>query len=363
MVPVDHEVHPRHAIDLDRRHRVPPPHLLRNPLPAPPHPPRGRPEAAIKLPPRPIHRPHDRVQIDRLQPEPLLPPPPERLHHLVERQDQPDVIGLPPQHRRQPRQLLPPSRPAEVGLRVLGGEAGVRHGSKVPRRRTAQAWVSRVRIGGPTRRPRLKGPACRARGPTRRRSDFGSRCQLPHAASMSSSLCMAQPYTPRICCRSRWRAPQGCPQATRPPHPARSLVQRALGLHPTRTLLTLSHDHLDIDGRGVPHRGQVKRGSKTEIRREIVGQLLDSPQARDAAVLPPQAARELRSKFTEVGRRATSGRPRATTTRSLSRPAGSSSPRTFACPTPGATTGTTAGGRRSGRCSRKASPSPRSLRP
>ena len=43
--------------------------------------------------------------------------------------------------------------------------------------------------------------------------------------------------------------------------------------------------------------------------------------------------------------------------------AGTSSPRTFDCPTSGATTGTMDGGRRSGRCSRKASPSPRSPRP
>ena len=55
------------------------------------------------------------------------------------------------------------------------------------------------------------------------------------------------------------------------------------------------------------------------------------PQVRDAAVLPPQGARRVRS-GRDAG--ATSGRPRATTTRSLSRPAGSSSLRTFDCPTP-----------------------------
>ena len=46
-----------------------------------------------------------------------------------------------------------------------------------------------------------------------------------------------------------------------------------------------------------------------------------------------------------------------------SRPAATSSPKTFGCPTSGATTWTMDGGRRSGRCSRKASPSPRSPRP
>ena len=61
-------------------------------------------------------------------------------------------------------------------------------------------------------------------------------------------------------------------------------------------------------------------------------------------------------------RRALSGRPRPTTIRSLSRPAGTSSPKTFGCPTSGVTTGTMDGGRRSGRCSRKASPSPTSPR-
>lgn len=41
---------------------------------------------------------------------------------------------------------------------------------------------------------------------------------------------------------------------------------------------------------------------------------------------------------------------------------GNSAPRTFGCPTPSATSGITRGGSRSGRCSGKASPSPRSPR-
>jgi hypothetical protein len=48
------------------------------------------------------------------------------------------------------------------------------------------------------------------------------------------------------------------------------------------------------------------------------------------------------------GRRATSGRPRATTTRSSNRMAVGSSPRTFDSPTLGATSGTGAGGRNPG---------------
>ena len=86
---------------------------------------RGGAEAAVELAPRAVDRADDRVEVDRLQAETTLAAPPERLDHLVEGQDQADVVGLAAQPGGEPRELLAPARAAEVGLRVLGRKASV----------------------------------------------------------------------------------------------------------------------------------------------------------------------------------------------------------------------------------------------
>jgi hypothetical protein len=67
-----------------------------------------------------------------------------------------------------------------------------------------------------------------------------------------------------------------------------------------------------------------------------------------------------RGAFDPVGTPGDKWSPRATTTRGSDRMAVGSSPRTFDSPTLGATSGTGAGGRKSGRSSRRESPSPTS---
>ena len=139
VVAVLDEVQLADPIDADRRHRLAAAHRLGDPLPAAAHPARGGAEAAVELA-RAVDGADDRVERDRLQPEPALAAPPERLDHLVEGQDQVDVVGLAAQPRGEAGELLAPPRAAEVALRVLGGKAGV-HGSRV---RRVERWVARA---------------------------------------------------------------------------------------------------------------------------------------------------------------------------------------------------------------------------
>ena len=132
VVAVDDEVQRADAVDVDRRHVGAAAHRRRDPLPAPADPVRGGAEAAVEVAARAVDGADDRVEVDRLQAEAPLAPAAERLDHLVEGQDEVDVVGLAPQPRREARELVPAPGAAEVGLRVLVGEARV-HASRVRR--------------------------------------------------------------------------------------------------------------------------------------------------------------------------------------------------------------------------------------
>ena len=132
VVAVDHEVELADAVDLDRRHVGPAAHRGRNPLPAPADAVRRGAEAAVEVASRAVDSADDRVEVDRLQPEPPLAATAERLDHLVEGQDQVDIVGLAPQPGGQAGELMPAAGTAEVRLCVLVGEARV-HESRVRR--------------------------------------------------------------------------------------------------------------------------------------------------------------------------------------------------------------------------------------
>ena len=125
VVAVDDEVQGADPVDVDRRHVGAAAHRGRDPLPAPADPVRGRAEAAVELAARAVDRADDRVELDRLEPEPALAAAPERLDDLVEGKDQVDVVGLAAKPRREAGELVAAPCAAEVGLRVLGGKAGV----------------------------------------------------------------------------------------------------------------------------------------------------------------------------------------------------------------------------------------------
>src|SRR4029079_15462445 len=90
---------------------------LGDPLPALAHPPRRRPEGAVELA-LAVDRPHDRAEIDRLQPQPALAAAPERLDDLLERKDHVDVARLAPQRGGHARHRPAPAGAAEVELSV-----------------------------------------------------------------------------------------------------------------------------------------------------------------------------------------------------------------------------------------------------
>ena len=119
VVAVDDEVQVADAVDVDRRHVGAAAHRGRDPLPAPPDPVRGRPEAAVEVPARAVDGADDRVEIDRPQAEAALAAAPERLDHLVEGEDEVDVVGLAPQPGGEAGELVAPTGAAEVGLGVL----------------------------------------------------------------------------------------------------------------------------------------------------------------------------------------------------------------------------------------------------
>ena len=108
----------------DRRHRLAAALRLRDPLPAAADSAGRGTEAAVELA-RAVDGADDRVKRDGLEPEPALAPVTERLDHLVEGEDQVDVVGLAAQPAGQAGELLVPARAAEVALGVLGGKAGV----------------------------------------------------------------------------------------------------------------------------------------------------------------------------------------------------------------------------------------------
>jgi hypothetical protein len=100
MVAVADEVHVPDPVDVDRRHPLAAPDRLRDPLPPPLHAARGRAKAPIELAGA-VDRADDRVERDRLEPEPPLALATERLDHLVEGQDQVYVARLSPEPARE----------------------------------------------------------------------------------------------------------------------------------------------------------------------------------------------------------------------------------------------------------------------
>ena len=143
VVAVLDEVQLADPVDVDRRHRLAAAHRLRDPLPAPAQAPRGGAEAAVELA-RAIDRADDRVELDRLQPEPPLAALAERLDDLVEGQDDVDVVGLAAQALGEIGEPVAAARAAEVGVRVLVGEPGVHPAQRTPQRASAnQRYTNR----------------------------------------------------------------------------------------------------------------------------------------------------------------------------------------------------------------------------
>ena len=145
MVAVLDEVQVADPVDVDRRHRLALPLSQVDPLPALAHPRRGGPEGAVELA-RAVDGADDRVERDQLLAEPAFADAPERLHHLLEREDVVHVVRA-AEARGQPRERAPAARPAEVELGVRAGEACVpgRHSTSVTRR-----WRA-VRVRGVVR--------------------------------------------------------------------------------------------------------------------------------------------------------------------------------------------------------------------
>ena len=76
------------------------------------------------------------------------------------------------------------------------------------------------------------------------------------------------------------------------------LVQRELGVASEEDGAgRWSIDHLFIDDRGIPTLVEVKRSSNTEIRRQVVGQLLEYAANASADLAARKAARELRGQL------------------------------------------------------------------
>ena len=128
MVAVADEVQVADAVDRDRRHAPPAPQGEVDALPALAQAVRRRPEAAVEVA-RAIDAADDGRKRDRLEAERALAGAPERVHHLVERQDHVDVVGLAAQPPGERREHLAAASPLEVGLGVELIQARVpRHG-------------------------------------------------------------------------------------------------------------------------------------------------------------------------------------------------------------------------------------------
>lgn len=117
MVPVAHEVHLADAVRVYGRHGLATAVGGGNPLPTRAHPARDGPEGAVELPSA-VHRPDDRVQLDRLEAEAALTEAAQGLDHLLEGQNHEDVARLAPQAAREPCEGALPAGPAEVELRI-----------------------------------------------------------------------------------------------------------------------------------------------------------------------------------------------------------------------------------------------------
>ena len=136
VVAVADEVQVADPVDGDRRERLAAALGGGDPLPAAAHARGGGAEAAVEVA-RAVDGADDRVERDRLQPELRLADHPERVDDLVERQDQPDVVGLPPQP---PAEARPASASAGRGR---SRPARPRRGSRC-RRPPAEGYAASV---------------------------------------------------------------------------------------------------------------------------------------------------------------------------------------------------------------------------
>ena len=117
VVAVAHEVQVADLVERDRRQRLAATLGGGDPLPAAAEPRRGGPQAAVEVD-RAVDAPDDLLQRHHLQPEVVLAGAPERLHDLLERQHERDVVGLAPEPPADVREQPRPAGAGEVGLSV-----------------------------------------------------------------------------------------------------------------------------------------------------------------------------------------------------------------------------------------------------
>ena len=110
-------------VQRDRRQRLPAPLGGGDPLPARAQPRRGRPEAAVEVGGA-VDGADDRVQRHDLEPAVLAPDHAEGVDDLLEREDQPDVVGLAPQPPADVGEQACAAGAREVALSVGCGEPG-----------------------------------------------------------------------------------------------------------------------------------------------------------------------------------------------------------------------------------------------
>jgi hypothetical protein len=148
---VDDEMQVTDAVHLDRRNRLTSALGQRQPLPSLPDTARGGPEVPVEVAPG-IYRAHHGIQPDRLQPQRPLPGAPQRRDHLVEGQDEVDVIGLTAQPAGQPGQDLAAPGTQERVLDIGPRESGLRHGIARPASRRRPWYPALLARGGATPR-------------------------------------------------------------------------------------------------------------------------------------------------------------------------------------------------------------------
>ena len=156
VVPVAHEVQLADPVQGDRRHRLAAALGLGHAFPASAQPAGRGPEAAVEFL-RAIDRADDRVELHHPQTEMALARAAQGRQHLLQRQDEPHVVGLAPQAPSQVLEHARSPRAKEVALRVGAGESGVRghapnheEGAGTPE----GAPASRNGTGAPEKAPR-----------------------------------------------------------------------------------------------------------------------------------------------------------------------------------------------------------------
>jgi hypothetical protein len=117
VVPVADEVQVADLVERDRRERLAAALGGGDPLPAAAQAGRRRAQAAVEVDGA-VDAPDDLLQRYHLQPEVVLARAPERLHDLLERKHERDVVGLAPKPAADVREKARPAGAGEVGLGV-----------------------------------------------------------------------------------------------------------------------------------------------------------------------------------------------------------------------------------------------------